>query len=100
MTPREAMVMLDRGFDKLVNPKAKPGDIRHRDTLNEIMDAIRPACFGQAQAVRAATRQQTAAEIEAENAKADRDPVCLKCGSQPCECKKPDTAIIRPLQVE
>lgn len=97
MTATDAMVMLDRGFEKLVNPKAKPGDIRHRDTLNEIMNAIRPACFGHVQAARIAPRQKTAAEIDAENEKASKSPVCLKCKSMPCECTPPPSAIIMTL---
>ncbi len=91
MTPQDAMKLLDRGFDKLVNAKAKPGDIRHKDTLNEVLDAIRPACYGNAPVAHrpVAPRVLTPAEVEAQNRAVDKGRVCLTCGSAPCECKQP-----------
>lgn len=88
MTPQEAMVLLDRGFDKLSSKTAKLGTIRHPDQLNEILNAIRPACMGVArpQPQAPTNRIVDPARVAAENNAIERGAVCTKCECNPCEC--------------
>lgn len=92
ITPLEAYNELQRGFSKLSSPRTKSvTDVRHPDRLKELLDALAPAVMGAHGRAQSATpantqRQKTPQEIEAENLAADRDPVCKKCHSIPCEC--------------